>query len=94
MPYDPTKTTGIRLAFIRDMNRRFRALKKAMKGLIVEENFFGFGRPRMMAFTFETEAAKIDAFMEWLIDMEEQGILEMVYRPGTLTRSGWTGLYV
>lgn len=94
MPYDPTKTTGIRLAFVRDVNRRFRALKKAMKVLIVDENFFGFGRPKMMAFTFETEAAKIDAFMEWLVDMEEQGILEMVYRPGTLMRSGWTGLYV
>ena len=95
MPYDPTHTTGIRLAFVRDVNRRFRALKKKIKAFVVDEDCFGFGAPKLMAgFSFVTDLEKINRFIEWLIEQEEAGVLELVYRGGRLSPTPWSNLYV
>lgn len=40
--YDPTRTTHLRNAFVRDLNKRFRALRGTIRRAIIEQDCFGY----------------------------------------------------
>ena len=102
---DPTRTTSLRLRFIRQMNKRFEALKRDIRVSIVDRDCFAI-QPRetimfmqatpARAFEFQRTEAKIAGFMDWLDKQERLGILEQVYRPGLRPSVGaaWTDLYI
>lgn len=102
---DPTRTTSLRLRFMRQMNKRFEALKRDIRISIVDRDCFGI-QPREMivvmaatparAFEFQRTEAKIAGFMAWLEEQERLGILEQIYRPGLRPSVGaaWTDLYI
>lgn len=101
--YDPTRTTTLRNAFVRNMRRRFNELTQAITQAIVEEDCFGISvktqqvtTPGREAFNFPRSQDKVNAFLEWLRRQEHRGILET----GTFTRIGeaaeepWTNIYI
>jgi len=46
-------------------------------------------------FAFRTSAGKVDGFMDWLNEMEERSILQMVRRPGLARGTGaWSDIYI
>lgn len=102
MPYDPTKTTAIRKAFISQVNRRWNALKKDIRVSIIDNDVFGIQQLKANAalpagsFTFYQDPEKIVAFMQWLIDQEAQGILQVTSRTGRRLASGagWTDTFI
>lgn len=88
--YDPTKTTTLRSAFVKDFKRRFRALMVAIKEAIVDEDCFGyengqssqlitqakiFSSPGKRAFDFPRDSEKVQAFMEWLKQQQKAFLL-------------------
>lgn len=94
---DPTRTVGLRGRFIRDLNRRFRALAAAHRQLIVELDVFGLrqrGNPLRLnvereAWRFLTDEAKITQYKQWLEGEISTGIL-------TTGADGapWTNAYI
>ena len=102
---DPTRTTSLRLRFVRQMNKRFEVLKRDIRISIVDRDCFAI-QPRetimfmqatpARAFEFVTTEAKIAGFMTWLDEQERLGILEQIYRPGLRPSVGaaWTDLYI
>lgn len=102
---DPTRTTGLRQRFVRQMNRRFEDLKRLIRISIVDNDCFAI-QPRetfvslqalpARAFEFQRTEAKVAGFMAWLEEQEQLGILEKVYRPGLRPSVGaaWTDLYI
>ena len=102
---DPSKTTGLRMRFIRDMDRRFAELKRAMRISIVDNDCFGIQpsirtfeltpAPRK-AFEFKRTPEKIKGFMAWLEEQEAKGVLQVIRRPGTYTgiEAAWSDLYI
>lgn len=99
--YDPTRTTTIRLAFMRDMKKRFRILIPVVIKFIVEEDFLELEKkPKVNMvgnqFLFLTSQEKINAFMRWLKEQERKNILEIKIFPGARTGvvSQWTDKYI
>lgn len=102
---DPTRTTTLRLRFVRQMNKRFEALKWEIRISIVDQDCFAI-QPReaigilqatpARAFEFKRTEEKINGFMRWLEEQEQLGILEKIYRPGARPSVGaaWTDLYI
>jgi len=97
--YDPTRTTHLRNAFVRDLNKRFRALRGIIRRAIIEQDCFGmldkefkvvtlaapdFSLPGRKAFAFPRSEEKVNAFMNWLQGQEAKGILEV----GTMQQIG------
>lgn len=81
---DPTRTTALRLRFIRAMNRKFAALSKLIKELVVDLDAFGLklkpAAPYIVmiekqAFRFRTNPTKVKAFRKWLKQQVDAGIL-------------------
>ena len=102
--FDPTRTTTLRHAFMRDMDKRFNALKRDVLISIVQQDCFGI-QPDIIvltatgfkAFDFPRAASKVDAFMDWLEEQERIGILEITRRPGGLRggiEEAWTDRYI
>ncbi|KKM12622.1 hypothetical protein LCGC14_1719920, partial [marine sediment metagenome] len=101
--YDPTRTLTLRNAFVRDMNRRFKALTQVIWKAIVEQDCFGLqvevyvelAAPLPEAFNFPRTADKLNAFMKWLNVQVEKGLLEMAefQRIGESIEPAWTNLY-
>lgn len=98
---DPTRTTGLRARFVRDMNRRFATLKKDIRISIVDNDCFGFRRLTTNApvpdsfFAFMRDPEKVKAFMDWLRTQEAQGILTIIHRPFSGGIEGaWTDTYI
>ena len=97
-PPDPTHTVGLRLAFMRHVNRLWNELKRDMRESIVANDCLGIAgfmeRERRMneraglaaiprrPFGFETKARHIDRFMTWLEEQEAAGILSTSRLPG------------
>jgi len=95
--YDPTRTTTLRNAFVRDMNVRFTQLKRVIRKAIVDEDCFGLmplppgvtrivvqaalTTPGPSAFDFPRSADKVAAFMAWLNGQVEAPILEITEMP-------------
>ena len=111
--YDPTRTLTLRRTFARDITRRFRALAGAIRRSIVDNDCFGLkgtvniGTIPVAApnkFAFPNEEDKVDAFMDWLSEMEQRYILsageegfEVLHKPrfaGTALDKRWTDVYI
>lgn len=104
--YDPTRTTSLRNEFARQMRKRFDELTRAIATAIVTEDVFGMNReeltvmqvttPGPEAFAFATSQKKIEAFMLWLREQAEKGILEWrtFQQIGTAVEEAWTNMYI
>jgi len=108
---DPTRTTMLRRRFVAEMDRRFNVLKRDIKTSIMMRDCFGI-QPDMLpspgslaslsaaswrAFDFPRSPDKVTAFMAWLQEQVEMGILEIIQRPGVHfdpAGSPWTNLYI
>jgi len=102
---DPTRTTSLRLRFMRQINKRFDALKRDIRISIVDRDCFGIQPEELIlvmaatparAFEFQRTEVKIAGFMAWLEEQERLGILEMAYRHGIvgLAETPWTDVYI
>lgn len=96
---DPSRTKTLRLKFEADLVRRFKKLRKDIVQSILKNDALAIKTntplpPR--AFQFTTDVGKHDAFMEWLYQQIDLGILEVTRREGrtVVTRTPWTNLYV
>ena len=106
MKTDPSRTTMLRRAFVSEMTKRFRRLKGLIRKAIVERDCFGLSgaQPIVMAvaqklpnhkqFAFARSGDKVEGFMAWLNDMEEDNILEFAYRPELRRAGAWTDIYI
>ena len=107
--YDPTHTTTLRNNFAKEMKRRFLKLRSVIRKAIVDEDCFGLSKtgtgltalaemttPGPGAFAFTTSADKVDAFMEWLNEQVQRGILEVTQIPqlGRPIQQAWTDTYI
>jgi SPP1 gp7 family putative phage head morphogenesis protein len=103
---DPTRTLLLRNAYQKDLISRFNNLKKAINKSIIDNDCFGltnkilvFEAPPMTPsgrFVFSTTEEKVQAFMDWLDDQIEAGILEITQRDGRriVARNAWQNIYV
>lgn len=116
---DPARVSGMKFRLVRQFNRRFLDIKRAIATSIVQNDCFGIqanagqGTSGLIAmranvhldvthavpkeaFRFETSAAKIARFMDWLRAQEEAGVLDIVLRPGMGASSvpSWSGVYL
>lgn len=106
--YDPTRTLTLRNAFVADMNRRFKDLMKLIKEAIVDQDVFALSSPDSnlitqqgfapgrRAFDFPTTGQKMDAFMAWLKQQQNEGLLEIttIQQSGRALHSPWTDKYI
>ena len=100
--YDPTRTTHLRNAFVRDLNKRFLALRGLIRKAVVEQDVFGLTNisthalPDREAFAFDRSGQKVDAFMNWLRQQVNRDMLEIRYiqQLGTSTEAAWTNMYI
>lgn len=100
---DPTRTKTLRDAFVQEMNRRFAVLAREIRKAVDEEDVFGL-RNNILAqqtpgpgqFAFPRSEDKIRAFMRWLQQQVDAGILEVgdMTQAGTAAESAWTNKYV
>lgn len=66
---DPTRTTALRLAFVRRLRKQFAALKRRVVELVGEQDSFGLARPPLLAnadFQFTSSPDKIVEFQKRL----------------------------
>jgi SPP1 gp7 family putative phage head morphogenesis protein len=101
---DPTRTLTIRNAFARDMAKRFRELRGAIRRAIVEEDVFGLSSrltafqlstPGRRAFAFSRSSDKVEAFSRWLQRQENTGILQTIGpQLGAAAEQPWTNKYI
>ena len=101
---DPTHTSALRNAFAQDMKRRFNELAWTVRKAVVVEDVFGLNSiqthqmntPGAEAFNFERSAEKLNAFMKWLQEQVDKGILEVgAYQQiGRGVNDAWTNLYI
>lgn len=89
---DPTKTTTIRVSYIRELKKRIRQFLSEIKKKIVDENFFGYqANPSSNSlatlaagwYEFGTSLQKMRDFIKWLRQQEKMELLEIHIRPGT-----------
>jgi len=104
--YDPTRTTALRNAFVKDMNRRFDGLVKIIYKTIVTEDAFGlnnkitiqgeFTTPSRASFAFPRSADKVEKFRLWLDKQIKNGILEVgeLNQIGSGINGAWTNKYI
>jgi len=104
--YDPTNTTALRDAFARNMKKRFIELMKVIRTTIVDRDCFGYNRVIRAfqmtppwgegAFSFPRSTEKIEAFMKWLQEQVDKGILttSQYEQYGNSIEKAWTDLYV
>lgn len=105
--YDPTHTTWIRNEFSREMRKRFYELRGVIRKAIIDRDCFGMLKsfpfkafqmapPDCRAFAFPRSADKIDAFMAWVKEQTERGILKNATKGqlGTAIEKAWAGRYV
>jgi SPP1 gp7 family putative phage head morphogenesis protein len=108
---DTTHTTTLRAMFVRDLTKRFRELRGVIRRAIVNEDCFGIKKednyglifqqsqmstPGAEAFKFKRSGEKVQAFMEWLNEQVDAGILETTVRPtlGRGVEQAWTNIYI
>ena len=103
--YDPTHTTALRNAFVRDMRGRFKELSMVVYKAIVVKDVFGL-KPSLIAhqmttpsegaFAFARSGAKVEAFMKWLQEQVDKGIITVAEfeQIGTAIEGAWTNKYI
>lgn len=93
---DPTRTTMLRAAFDRDIKRRIKKLKTAIRAYILANynpNIIGnAGDP----YEFGRSSQKVGAFMQWLDAQNRKGLLQTVSgtAKSTASRGAWSNLYI
>lgn len=104
--YDPTRTTALRNAFARDMQRRFNELKNVIRKAILDDDILGLvnsgptvfelNSPGRKAFQFLTKEQKVQAFMDWLEEQTKKGIIQTrtLTQIGNATQQPWTNTYI
>lgn len=102
--YDPTRTLTLRRVFTRAMNKRFNEFISIIIKAVVEYDVFGLSpltqqmqTPPPRAFNFDMNRDKVEAFMEWLQQQVNKGILEVGEIPGALHSpydEAWTNKYI
>jgi len=105
--YDPTRTTVLRAAFVRDMRKRFAELVRVVHQAVVEQDCFGLRSttspqtlqltpPVSGAFAFARSTDKVDAFMRWLDQQVDRGLLQVseFQQVGIGIEGAWTNKYI
>lgn len=97
---DPTHTLTLRRAFEADFNRRFRELKKLIRETIVKDDAFGLKVNATSAgagaFAFARSGDKVQLFMDWLRDAQDELLFEVRRgtRVGTAGNMLWSDIYI
>ena len=93
---DPTRTTTLRRAFIAEMNKRFRALRGALRKLIETDDVFGLKpsttatiNAEVGAWKFLTDDQKLGKFQSWFQTQVDANILSV-----DAMGQPWTAKYV
>lgn len=111
MRYDPTGTGTVRRAFVAEVNKRFRDLRKVVFQSVVKMDALGLGSSGVQSieqmlsinqplarrvFAFKTKPEKMRAFMSWLEDEIDRGILGVVTGPakGASRFPAWSDKYI
>ena len=102
--YDPTHTTSLRNMFSKDMKRRFTELTVVIRKSVDVQDCFGLRSLQALqmvptgeaAFAFARSAEKVEAFMQWLEQQVENGILELriFQQVGASVEQAWTNMYI
>jgi SPP1 gp7 family putative phage head morphogenesis protein len=103
--YDPSHTTSLRSAFVRDMRKRFAELALAVKRSVYDNDCFGLktqlhslqmSPAPNKAFLFPRSAEKVEAFMEWLRKQVDAGIIRVGTgnQLGNAANDAWMNLYI
>jgi SPP1 gp7 family putative phage head morphogenesis protein len=98
--FDPTRTTSLRAAWVRDVNIRFRRLRGLINQGIIEQDCFGlmstYAAPAHRAFAFPRTSDKVAGFMTWLDRQVKEGILDVrdISQVGKSIDGAWTNKYV
>lgn len=106
--FDPTRTTGLRARFVREMLRRFGDLSKLMRLSIVDNDVFAIiPRDSLIAlaalapraYEFKRAPEKVQAFMDWLKVQEAAGVLQTSLRPtarfgGGFVETAWMNTFI
>ena len=103
---DPTHTTALRNAWARDMQRRFTELIRVIKTGVADRDCFGLQDkgmvlqqmlpPEYRVFAFLRDPQKVEAFMTWLQEQVDKGLLTTVQfqQIGSAVEAAWTNMYV
>lgn len=103
--YDPTRTTSLRNAFSRQMDRRFNELIKVIRVAVIDQDCFGAQKrmvtqqmypPGYHAFDYPRSAERVEAFMRWVRLQVDRGILtvQQFQQIGEAVEGAWTNMYV
>lgn len=104
--YDPTRTTELRNAFSADMKRRFIELIKVVYTGVAVNDCFGLNKskvnifqmipPLQGAFSFARSADKVNAFMEWIQEQVNKGMLDIrtAQQLGRAVEDVWLNKYL
>ena len=104
--YDPTRTTALRNAFARTMNRRFDELIKIIRIAVVDQDCFGAKKreivtqqmipPGWHSFDYPRAQERIEAFLRWLRQQVDRGLLTVrqYQQIGAAISDAWTNMYV
>jgi len=102
---DATREINPRLKPVQDqyeaeMVKRFTWLEKQIRAKIIDDGFLG-GSPVTNAlianaYDYPDKTGKVEAFMKWLAEQEDEGILEIIRYEGrrTVVHTGWQDIYV
>jgi len=96
---DPARILGLRRRLEREVRRRYAALRADLATSIVTNDCFNLtAMVNAVAipekFTFDRTDQKIAAFMKWLREQQDKGILDISYRPGVHSFGPWQGIYI
>jgi SPP1 gp7 family putative phage head morphogenesis protein len=104
--YDPTHTTALRNAFSKAMKARFLELKRVIRQALIEQDCFGLDKYRIIAnqmvppgngaFNYLRDPDKVEAFMRWLRQQVNKGVLSVgaFQQLGMAMEQAWTNLYI
>ena len=103
--YDPTRTTALRNAWARDMNKRFLELTSAIREGVDKRDCFGLRKemqtlqvipPGFRVFAFMRDPEKVATFMVWLQEQVDKGLLKVgvFQQVGKAVEAVWTNMYV
>jgi len=97
--FDPTKTTLLRNAFVKDMNKRFTELALVVKRSVYNNDCFGLKKSDLQGnqmqpvseeeFKYKSSSEKIALFLLWLQAQTDRGILNIAR-----FTDPWTNRYV
>jgi len=104
---DPTGTTGTRMRFAAELRGRLRVVMREVRKALVEQDVLAIERtpgaflrlpdvPPGAAFQFRTTELKVQAFIDWLRELSDAGVLEITARDGlrVVGREAWERIYI